>query len=152
MFEDNLRIVKRRKTGLKNIHPERSLSSRRAVLVVCYFDRSEPSKEAAAVQQIFAWHTEEGWSLRKIAIHLNQTGVPLRRKGGRWGASRISTILDQQVYAGKTYNNRYRTRPESVGRLKKQGRGRMVSDSTRARSADSSWWLCVSPFLGIMLL
>jgi len=85
------------------------------------------SQEATVVQQIFAWYTEESWSLKKIARHLNETNVPVRRKGGRWGAGRISVILDQPAYAGKAYYNRYRTRPESVGRRKKQGRGRLVA-------------------------
>ena len=79
------------------------------------------SQEAAVVQQIFAWYTESGWSLKKIATQLNEKGVPVRRKGGGWGAGRISVILDQPAYAGKAYYNRYRTRPETVGRRKKQG-------------------------------
>ncbi len=85
------------------------------------------TQEAAVVQQIFAWYTEEGWSLKKIAATLNETGVPVRRQGGRWGAGRISVILDQPADAGKAYYNRYRTRPESVGRRRKQGRGRLVA-------------------------
>jgi site-specific DNA recombinase len=87
-----------------------------------YIPVSEPNggrweidtQEAAVVRQIFAWYTEEGWSLKKIARQLNETGVPVRRKGGCWGAGRISVILDQPAYAGKAYYNRYRTRPESV--------------------------------------
>jgi site-specific DNA recombinase len=85
------------------------------------------TQEAAVVRQIFAWYTDEGWSLKKIATKLNETGVPVRRKGGRWNAGRISVILDQPAYAGKAYYNRYRTRSESVGRRKKQGRGRLVA-------------------------
>lgn len=90
-------------------------------------------QEAAVVQQIFAWYTEEGWSLKKIATQLNEKGVPVRRKGGRWGAGRISVILDQPAYAGKAYYNRYRTRPETVGRRKKQGRGRLVTPDSVLR-------------------
>jgi site-specific DNA recombinase len=106
-----------------------------------YIPVSEPNggrweidtQETAVVQQIFAWYTEECWSLKKIARRLNETGVPVRRKGGRWGAGRISVILDQPAYAGKTYYNRYRTRPETVGRLKKQGRGRLVTPDSVIR-------------------
>ena len=99
------------------------------------------SQEAAVVQQIFAWYTKEGWSLKKIATQLNETGVPVRRKGGRWGAGRISVILDQPAYAGKAYYNRYRTRPESVGRLKKQGRGRLVAPDKVIRPQEE--WIAV---------
>jgi site-specific DNA recombinase len=94
------------------------------------------TQEAAVVKQIFAWYTEECWSLKKIATHLNETDVPVRRKGGRWGAGRISVILDQPAYAGKAYYNRYRTRPESVGRRKKQGRGRLVAPDKVLRPRD----------------
>ena len=94
------------------------------------------TQEAAVVKQIFAWYTEECWSLKRIATHLNETGVPVRRKGGRWNAGRISVILDQPAYAGKAYYNRYRTRPESVGRRKKQGRGRLVAPDKVLRPRD----------------
>ena len=99
------------------------------------------SQEAAVVQQIFAWYTEECWSLRKIATQLNDTGVPVRHKGGRWQANRISTILDKHAYAGKTYYNQYRTRPESVGRLKKLGRGRLVTPDSVIRPPEE--WIAV---------
>lgn len=99
------------------------------------------SQEAAVVQQIFAWYTEEGWSLRKIATQLNDTGVPVRRKGGRWNAGRISVILEKHAYTGKTYDNRYRTRPETVGRLRKQGRGRLVTPDSVIRPREE--WIAV---------
>ncbi len=98
------------------------------------WDRWEiDTQEAAIVQQIFAWYSEEGWSLKKIATQLNEKGVPVRRKGGRWGAGRISVILDQPAYAGKAYYNRYRPPPETVGRRKKQGRGRLVTPDSVLR-------------------
>lgn len=114
-----------------------------------YIPVSEPNggsweidtQEAAVVQQIFTWYTEKSWSLRKIAMQLNETGVPVRRKGGYWGAGRISVILDQPAYAGKAYYNRYRTRPESVGRLKKQGRGRLVTPDSVIRPREE--WIAV---------
>jgi site-specific DNA recombinase len=114
-----------------------------------YIPVSEPNgggweidtREAAVVQQIFAWDMEEGWSLKKIATQLNESGVPVRRKGGRWGAGRISVILEQPAYAGKAYYNRYRTRPETVGRLKKQGRGRLVTPDSVIRPREE--WIAV---------
>jgi site-specific DNA recombinase len=99
------------------------------------------TQEAAVVQQIFAWYTEDGWSLKKIATQLNETGVPVRRKGGLWNAGRISVILDQSAYAGKAYYNRYRTRPETVGRRKKQGRGRLVTPDSVLRPREE--WIAV---------
>jgi len=99
------------------------------------------TREAAVVQQIFVWYTEEGWSLKKIATQLNEKSVPVRRKGGRWGAGRIRVILDQTAYAGKAYYNRYRTRPESVGRRKKQGRGRLVAPDKVLRPRNE--WIAV---------
>jgi len=65
----------------------------------------------------------------------------VRRKGGRWGAGRISVILDQPAYAGKAYYNRYRTRPETVGRRKKQGRGRLVTPDSVLRPREE--WIAV---------
>ena len=91
------------------------------------------TQEAAVVQQIFAWYTEESWSLKKIATQLNETNVPVHRQGGGWNAARISVILEQSAYAGKAYYNRYRTCPESVGRRKKQGRGRLVTPDSVLR-------------------
>jgi site-specific DNA recombinase len=99
------------------------------------------TQEAAVVKQIFAWYTEEGWSLKKIATVLNETGVSVRRKGGRWGAGRISVILDQPAYAGKAYYNRYRTRPQSVGRRRKQGRERLVAPDKVLRPRDE--WIAM---------
>jgi site-specific DNA recombinase len=99
------------------------------------------TQEAAIVQQIFVWYTEESWSLKKIATQLNNSGVPVRRKGGRWNAGRISVILDQPAYAGKAYYNRYRTRPETVGRRKKQGRGRVVTPDSVLRPREE--WIAV---------
>jgi site-specific DNA recombinase len=99
------------------------------------------TQEAAIVQQIFTWYNEEGWPLRKIARQLNETGVLVRRKGGRWNASRISNVLDQQAYTGKSYYNRCRSRPVSVGRLKKQGRGRLIMPDRVNRPQEE--WIAV---------
>jgi len=99
------------------------------------------TQEAAVVRQIFAWYTEDCWSLKKIARQLNETGVLVRRKGGRWNAGRISVILDQPAYAGKAYYNRYRTRPESVGRRRKQGRGRLLAPDHVLRPREE--WIAV---------
>ena len=42
-----MQIVDRRKTGFKNTHPELSLLVRLAILVVCFFGRSEAFQETA---------------------------------------------------------------------------------------------------------
>ena len=114
-----------------------------------YIPVSEPNggsweidtQETAVVRQIFAWYTEERWSLKKIARQLNETGVPVRRKGGHWNAGRVGVILDQTAYAGKAYYNRYRTRPESVGRRRKHGRGRLVAPDHVLRPREE--WITV---------
>jgi site-specific DNA recombinase len=61
--------------------------------------------------------------------------------GRRWNAGRISMILDQPAYVGKAHYNRYRTRPESVGRRKKQGRGRLVAPDSVLRPREE--WITV---------
>jgi site-specific DNA recombinase len=50
-------------------------------------------------------------------------------------------ILDQPAYAGKAYYNRYRTRPESVGRRRKHGRGRLVAPDHVLRPREE--WITV---------
>lgn len=56
--------------------------------------RLEPDpREFAAVQRIFAWHSE-GLSLREIAGHLNAERVPTKRRSAKgWQAEQVNSIL-----------------------------------------------------------
>lgn len=66
-------------------------------------------ERAKVVVQIFTWYAE-GWSTRRIAIELNERGVPspgaswqrkVRRRDGKWLDSTINgNILDNPLYVG----------------------------------------------------
>lgn len=67
----------------------------------------DPDPETSVwVQRMFAW-VLEGWTLRRIAEHLNQIGLPTVRKKALWGHSSLRSILTNPTYIGRREAFRY---------------------------------------------
>ena len=85
--------------------------------------------EAAVVRRMVTM-AMDGVSLNKIALALNNDGIPCRQNK-RWSATAIGTLLANPVVYGKFYNHRYEYLP---GKDKGKGVKRGVKRILRPRS------------------
>jgi hypothetical protein len=51
------------------------------------------------VEQMFRLYCQPGWSVRKIALHLNRENIPSMR-GGVWSCSAVRGVLENPLHAG----------------------------------------------------
>ncbi len=65
--------------------------------------------EAQVIRGVFRAVTEEGQSVRRIAIALNQAGVRSPRSA-HWVPSQVKRLLSNEVYIGRAWYNRHRCR------------------------------------------
>jgi site-specific DNA recombinase len=63
-------------------------------------------EEAAVIQQMYRWVSEEGLSAHKVVERLNEKAIP-PRKGNLWGKSSVIRILRNEMYAGVWYYNKH---------------------------------------------
>jgi len=90
--------------------------------------RAQPSawavvpEEAAVVEQMFAWYTQEPVPLGQVAQRLNQHQVP-SPQGKRWYANTVGRLLRQPAYKGTAYYSRHQTDYSGVGQPRRQGQG-----------------------------
>lgn len=80
--------------------------------------------QAHLVQEIFSWYTEEQLPMGAIAQRLN-TQEAASPQGSRWSAATIGRILANPAYKGTAYWGRRRAEPGSIGKPRRQGRGRL---------------------------
>ena len=85
--------------------------------------------EAAVVQQVYEWYTQDGLTLWAIVKRLNDMGSAAPARGQVWQFSTVQSILKQQDYTGQAYYNRTRTSHQEIGRPRKIGRGRKRNPS-----------------------
>ncbi|WP_368220785.1 recombinase family protein [Anaerotruncus rubiinfantis] len=64
--------------------------------------------EAQIVREIFTLYVQDGWGVRKIAQHLNESGVPSKRGYG-WTPKTIRRMLENPLYIGILENNKSET-------------------------------------------
>ena len=65
-------------------------------------------EEADVIRKIFTWYTQERVSMLELARRLNDAGVsPLR--GKRWYRSNMSLILNNSMYTGTGYANKFKS-------------------------------------------
>jgi site-specific DNA recombinase len=69
---------------------------------------------AAILAEMFAWYQEAGHTLRGLAKHLTELGVPNPRGGAHWNDSTIRGILTNPVYTGIVYAGRNHYRPAKI--------------------------------------
>jgi site-specific DNA recombinase len=79
-------------------------------------------EQAAVVEQVFAWYTQESLSLGQLAQRLNQRQIP-SPAGKRWNTSTLGRLLRQPAYKGTAYYNRSQTDYGGVGQRRRQGQG-----------------------------
>lgn len=70
-----------------------------------YFELSINQIEAAWVQQIYRWYTEQGLGGYRIADLLNDKGL-LTKRGCRWSQNAVMRILTNELYTGKINNGK----------------------------------------------
>jgi site-specific DNA recombinase len=59
------------------------------------------------VRQMYRWIDEEGLSIQKVVVRLNQSGISPRKRGQVWQNSSVRRILRSEVYAGTWYYNKH---------------------------------------------
>ena len=80
------------------------------------------AEQALIVKQVFAWYTEQGLPLTRLAERLNDRPTPGPR-GGRWNPSTLGRMLRQAAYKGTAYYNRRQSDTSGIGQRRRQGRG-----------------------------
>ena len=79
-----------------------------------HLEITEP--HAAIVRQIFAWHVDTGWSMRRIAHELTGRGIPTPKGGVLWSEPEVRRILHNAAYTGTWTVNRVRSGSEPGAR------------------------------------
>jgi site-specific DNA recombinase len=102
--------------------------------------------EAELVRILYGWLIDERMTVRQIVKRLN--GGPHRPRSGRhsWSSSIVHKILDDPIYAGTAYANRYTfTTPDKP----RAGRGRHTRQMTHRCVRPREEWIAISvPALG----
>jgi len=97
--------------------------------------------EAAVVERVFLWYTQEHLSLGALAQRLNQQAIP-SPEGHQWRASTLGRLLRQPAYTGTAYYNRRQADYSGVGQPRRQGRGILRFPRYALRPATE--WIAVS--------
>lgn len=88
--------------------------------------------EAEVVGKIFAWHADEGMTIRQITKRLTREDYPTSKGGKQWGETTVHKILRREAYLGTLYYNR--SCEESVPVSERNSRGKK-----RIQKPQSEW-------------
>lgn len=96
-------------------------------------------KEAEVVKMIFSWVGNDGLTLRKVVIRLQEMGIPPRKsKRGVWNTSTLSTMLRHRGYIGETrWGSSYAVVPTKP---LKQEKYRKVKKTSRRIKPKEEWY------------
>lgn len=96
--------------------------------------------QAAVIQQIYLWYTEERISLYQVTQRLNEqkTAAP---GGNRWYCGAVQRIIAHPAYKGTAYYARTQRDYSGVGLVRKQGQGRLHYPRHQPRPTDE--WIGV---------
>jgi site-specific DNA recombinase len=97
-------------------------------------------EEAAVVEQMFVWYTQEPITLGEVARRLNQRHIP-SPQGKAWSASTVGRLLRQPAYKGRAYYQRHQTDYSGLGQPRRQGQGRLRFPRYTPRPAEE--WIAV---------
>lgn len=92
--------------------------------------------EAAVVEQMFQWYTEDDLSICQLVDRLNEVHEATPPRGKQWHFSTVERLLKQPAYKGKSYYNRTRTCPGTAGQPRKHRRGVRQTEKHEARPRD----------------
>lgn len=96
--------------------------------------------QASLVQEIFLWYTEEPLGMGAIARRLNAQGVA-SPQGDCWYPATVGRILANPAYKGSAYWGRHRYESSSIGKPRRQGRGRLQCPRAQPRPLEE--WIQV---------
>lgn len=99
-------------------------------------------ERAEIVRLIFHWYTSQSLKLVEIVQTLNEMGITSPKKDGNWSHSTLRAILQREAYTGISYYNRTRRCYDSIGRPRKHGRGRTISNDVYPRPREE--WVTLS--------
>ena len=80
-----------------------------------YFNLEINQEEAAIIQQIYQWYTQEGYGAAKISNNLNERGLKTKRNC-RWSQNAVCRILTNELYTGKIINGKQEVADFLTGR------------------------------------
>jgi len=98
-------------------------------------------EQAAVVEQVFLWYTQEDVSLGQLARRLNKKRIPSPERR-RWYASTLGRLLRQPAYKGTAYYSRRQADYSGVGQPRRQGRGVLRFPRYTPRPAEE--WIEIS--------
>jgi site-specific DNA recombinase len=97
-------------------------------------------EQAAVVEQMFVWYTQEPITLGDLTRRLNERHIP-GPQGKAWSTSTVGRLLRQPAYKGTAYYNRHQADYRDIGQPRRQGQGRLRFPRYRRRPADE--WIAV---------
>lgn len=100
--------------------------------------------EAQVVKMIFSWIGEQGLTIRKVIVKLQELNImPRRSKRGVWNNSTLVTLLRNETYIGKAhYLKSYAIVPENP---LKQERYKKVKKTSRKLRPQEEWITIPTP-------
>jgi site-specific DNA recombinase len=104
--------------------------------------------EAEVVRQIFAWYTgAERLTIWQITERLNHSATHALRRTETWQFSIVHKILKRTAYIGRTYFNRERILPETIGTPRTTGRGQRRAAQVEPRPPEEWIEVAVPPLI-----
>jgi len=98
-------------------------------------------EQAAVVQQIFTWYTQENVSLSQLARRLNEQHIP-GPGGNHWYGSTLGHMLRQAAYKGTAHYSRSQADYNAIGQPRRHGRGLLCTPRSTSRPAEE--WIEIS--------
>ena len=103
-------------------------------------------KEAKVVQDIFSWVADEGLTLRKIVVRLQELNIqPRKSKFGIWRTSTLSNLLRNKSYIGEARWNSS-TSVVAINPTNKERYRKMKKTSKRSKP-ESEWLIIPVPLI-----
>jgi len=81
--------------------------------------------ESEVVRKIFAWHADEGMTIRQITKRLTRERYPTSKGGKQWGETTVHKILRREAYLGTLYYNRSCEESVPVSERNRSGKRRI---------------------------
>ena len=114
-----------------------------------YIKKSEHSQafyevlegQAEVVRKIFAWYTQELWSIGAIARRLNQEPIPTRSGRGLWERSTVWGLLRNPAYAGRACFGKTELCPRQRITRPLRQKGGYARRSSSNRERERSQWI-----------
>jgi len=97
--------------------------------------------QAQVVRRIFAWYTQDLWSIGAMARKLNEQGVPTRFGRALWERSTVWGILRNPAYAGSACFGKTELCPRRRITRPLRQKGGFARRSSSSREKDRTQWI-----------